>query len=117
MPAPIGITTRTKRSRLHWLLRAFVLGAAAGAASLPFWAGIAAPLLHFEVVYWSSTAPLSPQKWALQTMAWRWALAQPISFEAWLFTLMTSAAIASVAYWWETWASRPMDSSKQILKE
>jgi preprotein translocase subunit SecY len=117
MTAPVGISTRTQRSRLHWALRAVVLGFVAGAVSLPFWSGIAQPLIRFEVVYWSSPAPLSPQKWALQAMAWRWVIAQPVSFRAWLLTLLTGAAILGLAYWWETWASRPMDSAQQICKE
>jgi hypothetical protein len=111
---PVGITTRTQRSRLHWLLRAAVLGAVAGAVSLPFWSGTALPLWRFEATYWTSPAPLSPQKWALQSMAWRWALAQPVGFTAWLATLATGAAISVAAYGWEAWASRPMDSSKQL---
>ncbi len=114
MSAPVGITTRTQRSRLHWLVRAAVLGFVAGAVSLPFWAHIALPLWRFEVIYWSSPAPLSPQKWALQGMAWRWATSQPIGFKAWLFTMLTGAAILAAAYSWEAWASRPMDSSKQL---
>lgn len=114
MTAPVGVATRTQRSRLHWALRAAVLAAAAGATSLPFWSGIAAPLLRFEAIYWASPAPLSPAKFHLQVMAWRWALAQPVGFAAWLLAMLTGAAILAVAYGWEAWASRPMDSGKQI---
>lgn len=114
MTAPVGIATRTQRSRLHWLVRAAALGGVAGAASLPFWSGIAGPLIRFEAIYWTSPAPLAPQKWALQGMALHWALAQPIGFWAWLGVMATGALVSVSVYWWETWASRPMDSSKQL---
>lgn len=114
MTAPLGVSTRTKRSPIHWALRAAVLGLVAGAVSLPFWARLASPLLRFEIVYWTSAAPLSPTKWALQGMAWRWVTSQPITFWAWLGAMATGAAVSLVVYLWETWASRPMDSSKSI---
>ena len=114
MTAPVGVATRTQRSRLHWALRALVLGVVTGAVSLPFWAHIAAPLARFEFLYWTSPAPLSPAKWPLQHRALDWALAQPIGFKAWLLTMLTGAVVSLGVYLWETWASRPMDSSKQL---
>lgn len=114
MTAPVGVATRTQRSRLHWALRALVLGGIGGAVSLPLWAGIAAPIWHFEVAYWTSPMPLSPQKFVLQVAAWHWALAQPIGFKTWLLTMLTGASISVSVYLWEAWASRPMDSSKQL---
>ena len=114
MTAPLGVSTRTKRSPIHWAVRAAVLGLVAGAVSLPFWARIAAPLLRFEFLYWTSPAPLSPAKWPLQGRALHWALAQPITFWAWLGTLATGSGVSIAVYLWETWASRPMDSSKQL---
>lgn len=114
MTAPLGVSTRTKRSPIHWALRALVLGCVAGAASLPFWAHLAGPLARFEFIYWTSPAPLSPAKWPLQGRALAWALAQPVTFKAWLATLLTGTLVSIAVYSWEAWASRPMDSSKQL---
>lgn len=114
MTAPLGVSTRTKRSPIHWAVRAVVLGFVSGAVSLPFWAHLAAPLARFEFLYWTSPAPLSPAKWPLQGRALDWALAQPVTFKAWLFAMLTGALVSVSAYLWETWASRPMDSAKQL---
>ena len=108
------VTTRTKRSRLHWLLRAMIFGITAGAVSLPFFNGIAQPLIRFESIYWTSPAPLSPSHFYLQQEAWHWAITQPISFSAWLGSMLFGMAIGTCVYGWETWASRPMDSSKPL---
>ena len=108
------VTTRTKRSRLHWLLRSSIFGITAGAVSLTFFNGIAQPLLKFEATYWATGRPLDPRRFYLQQEAFHWAITQPISFAAWLGSLAVAAAIGTFVYGWETWASRPMDSSKPL---
>ena len=108
------VTTRTKRSRLHWLLRAMIFGIISGGLSLPFFSGIAKPLMLFQATYWTSQTPLDPRRFYLQKEAFHWAITQPISFKAWLGSLAMAVAIGSLVYAWETWASRPMDSSKPL---
>ncbi|MHB1668834.1 hypothetical protein [Thiomonas sp.] len=111
-----GVTTRTKRSRIHWASRAAVIGSVIGAISLPFWAGWAARIWRFEWLYWHQPAPLAPQHLALQGVLVRWACSTPISPLAWFLTLCTVAAISSCVYAWEEWSTRPLDNSQANIK-
>lgn len=107
-----GVTTRTKRSKLHWAVRAFVIGTASAAISLPLWAGWAARIWKFEWLYWHSHSPLQPQHLALQGVLVRWACSTPITTTAWFLTLLTFAAISALVYAYEEWSSRPLDNSQ-----
>ncbi|SCC95257.1 hypothetical protein THIX_90026 [Thiomonas sp. X19] len=112
-----GVTTRTKRSRIHWATRAFVIGTVSAAISLSLWAGWAARIWHFEWLYWHQSAPLAPQHLALQGVLVRWACSTPITTTAWFMTLATGLSISALAYAWEEWSSRPMDNSKANIRE
>ncbi|MDE2130339.1 MAG: hypothetical protein KGJ74_11805 [Betaproteobacteria bacterium] len=113
-----GVTTRTKRSKLHWATRAFVIGSVIGAISLPLWAGWAARIWRFEWLYWHQPAPLQPQHLALQGVLVHWACSTPISTLAWFLTLLTFVAVSAGTYAYEEWSTRPLDASKpNIIKE
>jgi hypothetical protein len=112
-----GVTTRTKRSRIHWATRAFVIGAVSAVISLPIWAGWATRIWRFEWMYWHQPAPLQPQHLALQGVLVRWACSTPITTLAWFLTLLTGLAISACVYVWEEWSTRPMDSCKPNIKE
>ena len=112
-----GVTTRTKRSKLHWASRAVAIGAVVGAISLPLWAGWAARIWRFEWLYWHQPAPLQPQHLELQAALVRWACSRPIGTLAWFLTLLTLVSISACVYVWEEWSTRPMDVSKPNIKE
>lgn len=112
-----GVTTRTKRSRIHWAVRAVVIGTVSAVISLPLWAGWAARIWKFEWLYWHQPAPLQPQHLALQGVLVHWACSTPISTLSWFLTLATGLAISALAYAWEEWSTRPMDTSKPNTKE
>ena len=112
-----GVTTRTKRSSIHWAARAAVIGSVSAAVSLPIWAGWAARIWRFEWLYWHQPAPLAPQHLALQGVLVRWACSTPITSLAWFLTLLTGLSISAATYAYEEWSTRPLDTSKPNTKE